>query len=230
MELDLLGNQLDLLDAVLATGTPTLTVLIHGRPATFGGSPNAKWAGGGNQLLGEGKGGHAVLSIWRPGQEGGEAVADIVLGVVQPGGRLAQPWPRSVGYVHSRAAPCTVPFPLYQPTPLSNRAAPCTVLVDGLHLVLFTWLHPPPAGVKAAHFVIQYDRSPLRCLVLSRSPIAAFDVTTLKGGTFTKVITIGGTSTLKQEYQTNRGRWPMDNLGHRCFVSGTVKVIQTTRL
>ena len=35
------------------------------RPATFGGSPNAKWAGGANQLLGEGKGGHAVLSIWR---------------------------------------------------------------------------------------------------------------------------------------------------------------------
>jgi hypothetical protein len=32
MELDLLGNQLDLLEAVLATGTPTLTVLIHGRP------------------------------------------------------------------------------------------------------------------------------------------------------------------------------------------------------
>ena len=105
MELDLLGNQLDLLEAVLATGTPTLTVLIHGRPVTFGGSPNAKWAGGNNQLLGKGKGGHAVLSIWRPGQEGGEAVADIILGVAQPLGRLAQPWPRSVGYVHSRACP-----------------------------------------------------------------------------------------------------------------------------
>ena len=105
MELDLIDNQLDLLEAVLATGVPTLTVLVHGRPATFGGSPNARWAGGANQLLGEGDGGHAVLSIWRPGQEGGEAVADIVLGVAQPGGRLAQPWPRSVGYVHSRAAP-----------------------------------------------------------------------------------------------------------------------------
>ena len=90
MELDLLGNQLDLLEAVLATGTPTLTVLIHGRPATFGGSPNAKWAGGANQLLGEGKGGHAVLSVWRPGQEGGEAVADILLGVAQPGGQWSK--------------------------------------------------------------------------------------------------------------------------------------------
>jgi beta-glucosidase len=105
MELDLIGNQLDLLAAVLATGTPTLTVLIHGRPATFGGSPNAKWAGGSNQLLMAGAGGHAVLSIWRPGQEGGDAVVDMVLGLVQPGGRLAQPWPRSVGYVHSRVAP-----------------------------------------------------------------------------------------------------------------------------
>ena len=61
--------------------------------------------GGSNGLLDAGKGGHAVLSIWRPGEEGGNAVADIALGVAQPGGRLAQPWPRSVGYVHSRAAP-----------------------------------------------------------------------------------------------------------------------------
>jgi len=67
MELDLLGNQLDLLEAVLATGTPTLTVLIHGRPATFGGSPNAKWGGGSNGVLDQGEGGHALLSIWRPG-------------------------------------------------------------------------------------------------------------------------------------------------------------------
>jgi beta-glucosidase len=105
MELDLIGNQLDLLEAVLATGTPVLTVLIHGRPVTFGGSLNAKWGGGSNGLLAMGSGGHAVLSIWRPGEEGGEAVADILLGGVQPGGRLAQPWPRSVGYVHSRAVP-----------------------------------------------------------------------------------------------------------------------------
>ena len=105
MELDLLGNQLDLLEAVLATGTPTLTVLVHGRPATFGGSTSARWGGGSNGLLSMGDGGHAVLSVWRPGEEGGDAVADILLGAVQPAGRLAQPWPRSVGYVHSRAAP-----------------------------------------------------------------------------------------------------------------------------
>jgi beta-glucosidase len=73
--------------------------------ATFGGSPNAKWGGGSNGLLSMGAGGHAVLSIWRPGEAGGEAVADILLGLVQPGGRLAQPWPRSVGYVHSRSTP-----------------------------------------------------------------------------------------------------------------------------
>ena len=76
-----------------------------GFQATFGGSPNAKWAGGSNGLLKQGAGGHAVLSVWRPGEEGGNAVADIIFGSAQPGGRLAQPWPRSVGYVHSRAAP-----------------------------------------------------------------------------------------------------------------------------
>lgn len=90
MELDLIGNQLDLLEAVLKTGTPTLTVLIHGRPVTFGGSPNSKWAGGSNGLLSTGSGGHAVLSIWRPGEAGGEAVADIILGVSQPGEFLRQ--------------------------------------------------------------------------------------------------------------------------------------------
>ena len=41
--------------------------LIHGRPATFGGSPNAKWGGGSNGVLDQGEGGHALLSIWRPG-------------------------------------------------------------------------------------------------------------------------------------------------------------------
>ena len=85
MELDLIGNQLDLLEAVLKTGTPTLTVLIHGRPVTFGGSPNSKWAGGSNGLLSMGSGGHAVLSVWRPGEAGGDAVADIILGLAQPG-------------------------------------------------------------------------------------------------------------------------------------------------
>eukprot|EP01043_Picozoa_sp_COSAG02_P047432 COSAG02_NODE_4547_length_5227_cov_54.893721_3_plen_180_part_00 len=90
MELDLIGNQLDLLEAVLKTGTPTLTVLIHGRPITFGGSPNSKWGGGSNGLLSMGSGGHAVLSIWRPGEAGGEAVADIMLGHSQPGEFLSQ--------------------------------------------------------------------------------------------------------------------------------------------
>ena len=66
---------------------------------------NAKWAGGSNALLAQGAAGHAMLSLWRPGEAGGHAVVDILLGLVQPGGRLAQPWPRSVGYVHSRAAP-----------------------------------------------------------------------------------------------------------------------------
>ena len=106
MSLDLIGNQLDLLDALVATHTPIVVVLVHGRPVTFGGSRASRWgSGGSNALLKGGRGGLAVLSVWRPGETGGDAVLDVVLGMAQPGGRLAQPWPRSVGYVASRAVP-----------------------------------------------------------------------------------------------------------------------------
>ena len=48
--------------------------------------------------------GAQVLAAWRPGEEGGPAIWELLLGDHSPSGRLAQAWPRSAGYVHSQAA------------------------------------------------------------------------------------------------------------------------------
>jgi beta-glucosidase len=80
--LDLLGKQQALLQAVVATGTPVVVVLIKGRPL------NLNWLAA-----------HvpAVLDAWYPGQEGGNAVADVLFGDYNPAGRLPISVPKNVG-------------------------------------------------------------------------------------------------------------------------------------
>jgi beta-glucosidase len=82
--LDLPGRQLELLEAVAATGTPVVLVLVSGRPLDLRRAlPHAA----------------AVLMAWHPGTEGGLAVARLLFGDATPGGRLPFSWPRSVGQV-----------------------------------------------------------------------------------------------------------------------------------
>ncbi len=80
--LDLLGNQDDLVKAVLATGKPTVVFLQHGRPNSI-------------NYIAE----HvpAILEGWYLGQEGATALADVLFGDYNPGGRLPITVPRSVG-------------------------------------------------------------------------------------------------------------------------------------
>ncbi len=80
--LDLPGNQEELIQKVAATGKPVVVVLIAGAPVTM-----RNWV---DQVP-------AILDAWYPGQEGGTALADVLFGDVDPGGRLPITFPRSVG-------------------------------------------------------------------------------------------------------------------------------------
>jgi beta-glucosidase len=100
--LDLPGVQLDLLSAIIATGKPVILILSHGRPVTFGadygGSLISKF-GGDNNLPSLDKRASAVLASFRSGCEGGNALWDLLTGIVSPSGRLPQSWPISSGAV-----------------------------------------------------------------------------------------------------------------------------------
>ncbi|MFH0756855.1 MAG: glycoside hydrolase family 3 C-terminal domain-containing protein [Bacteroidota bacterium] len=80
--LDLTGIQEDLLKAVYETGTPTILVLINGRPLSI------PWAA--EHIP-------AIVEAWLPGERGGEAVAGILFGDYNPSGKLPITIPRHVG-------------------------------------------------------------------------------------------------------------------------------------
>ena len=82
--LDLPGRQMDLVKAIQATGKPTIVVLINGRP------PTIAWIVDNVP---------AVLEAWMGGTEAGNAIADVLFGDVNPGGRLPVTFPRTVGQV-----------------------------------------------------------------------------------------------------------------------------------
>ena len=77
--LDLPGRQEELLKAVADLGKPVVLVLLNGRPLSI------NWAA--EHIP-------AILEAWEPGTEGGHAVADILFGDVNPGGKLPVSFPR----------------------------------------------------------------------------------------------------------------------------------------
>ena len=97
--IDLAGVQLDLLDAIISTGVPTVVVLVHGRSVGFGedhgGAVTSKFGSVPLYL----KAG-AVVAAWRPGVEGGNALWSLLTGATSFSGRLAQAWPHNAGAVH----------------------------------------------------------------------------------------------------------------------------------
>ena len=82
--LDLPGLQEDLIKAIKATGKPFAVVLFNGRPLTL------------EEVSADSP---AILEAWFPGVEAGNAVADVLYGRVNPGGKLPVSFPRNVGQV-----------------------------------------------------------------------------------------------------------------------------------
>ena len=82
--LDLPGRQEELLRAIKATGKPVAVVLLNGRPLTL------------ENVVDDAP---AILEAWFPGVQAGPAVADVLFGKVNPGGKLPVSFPRRLGQV-----------------------------------------------------------------------------------------------------------------------------------
>ena len=80
--LDLLGRQMELLEALKKTGKPLVVVYIEGRPL------NKNWAD---------ENANALLTAYYPGEQGGNAIAEVLFGDYNPAGRLPVSVPRHVG-------------------------------------------------------------------------------------------------------------------------------------
>ena len=99
--LDLPGLQEKLIEAIAATGKPFVVVLFNGRPLAL------------EEIVDDAP---AILEAWFPGVQGGPAVADVVFGSVNPGGKLPVSFPYRVGqvpiyYNHERTGrPCNKTF------------------------------------------------------------------------------------------------------------------------
>lgn len=82
--LELPGVQQQLVEAIVETGTPTVLVLTNGRPPAL--TPIVEKVG-------------SILEAWLPAEQGGAAVANVLFGEVNPGGKLPISFPRHVGQV-----------------------------------------------------------------------------------------------------------------------------------
>lgn len=83
-DINLPENQKELLEALLATGKPVVMVLFTGRPLTI------NW---------EKANVPAILNVWFAGSEAGDAIADVLLGKVNPSGKLTATFPQNVGQI-----------------------------------------------------------------------------------------------------------------------------------
>jgi beta-glucosidase len=83
-DLELIGRQNELVDAMVATGKPVIAFLFNGRPLAV------------NHLVAKVP---VIFECWYLGQETGRAVADVLFGEVNPGGKLPISFPRSAGHL-----------------------------------------------------------------------------------------------------------------------------------
>ncbi len=106
VSLELLGKQMELLRAIKATGKPIVVIYIQGRPL------NMNWAK---------ENADALLTAWYPGQEGGNAIADILFGEYNPSGRLPVSIPKHIGQLpvyYNKKNPVSHDYVEMEATPL----------------------------------------------------------------------------------------------------------------
>jgi beta-glucosidase len=84
--LDLVGNQIELLKKIKASGSKLVVVLVNGGPIA------SEWLT---------EHADAILEAWEPGMYGGQAIAETLVGKINPAGRLPITVPRSVGHLQS---------------------------------------------------------------------------------------------------------------------------------
>ena len=125
--LELPGRQEELLEKVVALGKPVVLVLIAGRPLSI------VWA---SEHV------PAVLMAWQPGSEAGNAIADILAGDANPGGKTPVTWPRSAGHEPLYYSRNVTQYPESDPTYTSRYwEGPATPLYPfgfGLSYTTFT--------------------------------------------------------------------------------------------
>ena len=125
-ELGFPGVQEKLVEAACETGTPVVLVLVNGRPYTL------------KRLLDKVA---AVVEVWLPGEEGGNAVADVLFGDFTPGGRLPMSFPEKEGQI-----------PVYYAhKPSGGRSSSWEDYVDGSSKPLF------PFGYGLSYTTFEYN-------------------------------------------------------------------------
>ncbi|WP_261642942.1 glycoside hydrolase family 3 N-terminal domain-containing protein [Erwinia mallotivora] len=154
--LSLPGVQQQLLEAVVATGVPVMVVMTSGRPYSLQGLEE-KVAG--------------LMMAWQPGQEGGRAIADLLLGKRAPAGRLVL----SVSD-HAGAMPCFYNHKMKSSgTPVAFHFPPRYPFGYGLSWSRFAW-HSP--RLERKHFEMQ-DIITVTLTVENQGPQAGVEVVQL---------------------------------------------------
>jgi beta-glucosidase len=150
--LDLPGAQLRLVQAIQASGTPTVVVLMNGRPLAI------SWLRDNVP---------AIVETWFGGLEAGNATADVLFGAYNPGGKLPVTVPRSVGQV-----------PIYYAHPNTGRPSSADNQYTSKYLDLpWTPLYPFGYGLSYTTFTLGAPRLSAPALQPGESLDVAVDVT-----------------------------------------------------
>ncbi|NIX75192.1 glycosyl hydrolase [Microvirga sp. c23x22] len=186
------GKQVEVLEALAATGKPVALVIVAGRPLELGALSEKI---------------PSILMAWYPGTEGGPATADVLFGDVSPSGKLPLSWPRSVGqlplyYNRLPTGRPTLPNNRFTLNYLDDEITPLYPFGWGLSYTHFAYrnatiakarLEPGDAldvsvtvtntGARAGQEVVQlYTRDPVAMRSRPLRELKAFEKIALKAG------------------------------------------------